>query len=92
MEQRVGPIRWEYTVMEATINYGGSKFAFNGELNNQFKNQELHVVLNQLGAVGWDLVFVQTVNANTTIYTFKRPARAPMRDLQQSANPEKSDK
>ncbi|MBK8139303.1 MAG: hypothetical protein KA401_00545 [Anaerolineae bacterium] len=86
MEQRSGLTRWEYIIMEATINYGGSKFAFNGELNNQFKNMELHVVLNQMGTVGWDLINVQTVNANTTIYTFKRPLRAAPQSLQQAAD------
>jgi len=78
--------RWEYMILEATINYGGSKFAFNGEVNNQFKNQELHAVLNQMGTVGWDLVNVQTLNANNTIYIFKRPMRAPTPSLQQAAD------
>lgn len=84
MEQRALIARYEYLVMEATINYGGSKYTFNGETNNQFKNQELHAVLNQMGAVGWDLVAVQPVNANTTIYTFKRPLR-PTNPLQNLA-------
>lgn len=89
MEQRPVPLRWEYILMEATINYGGSKFSFNGELNNQFKNAELHIVLNQMGAVGWDLAFVQPVNANTTVYTFKRPLRPATQRLQPPAeNPE----
>jgi hypothetical protein len=88
MEQRPMLVRWEYMIMEATINYGGSKFAFNGEINNQFKNAELHVVLNQMGTVGWDLAFVQPVNANTTIYTFKRPMRPATQRLQ--APPDKA--
>ncbi len=86
MEQRALLTRWEYMVVEATINYGGSKFSFNGELNNQFKNQALHLVLNQMGQVGWDLVAVQIINANNTIYTFKRPLRASPPSLQQAAD------
>jgi hypothetical protein len=86
MEQRPLLTRIEYLIMEATINYGGSKFAFNGEVNNQFKNQELHVVLNHMGQIGWDLVFVQPINANNTIYTFKRPLRQAPQSLQQAAD------
>lgn len=86
MEQRAFIPRWEYLVMEATINYGGSKFSFNGELNNQFKNQELHAVLNQMGLIGWEMINVQPVNANTTIYMFKRPVRVAPQSLQQAAD------
>lgn len=90
MEQRALIPRWEYMVMEATINYGGSKFSFNGELNNQFKNLELHVALNQMGTVGWELINVQVVNANTTIYLFKRPLRMAPQSLQQQAADKKA--
>lgn len=87
MEQRPPTItRWEYLVMEASINYGGSKFTLNGELNNQLKNAALPAVLNQLGAVGWEMISAQPVNANITLYTFKRPTRAPLQNLQKTTD------
>jgi hypothetical protein len=77
--------RWEYLVLEANTNYGAQKYVINGELNNQLKNQPLILVLNQVGAQGYEMVNFSITGQNSQIYVFKRP-RTSTQSIQPLSN------
>lgn len=65
--------KWEYLTLNASTNYGSTKFFVNGELQTALKNQPLPVVLNQVGNKGWEMVGVTSDQEGITYY-FKRPS------------------
>lgn len=63
--------RWEY-VQVGIVNSYGIQYRANGEKQVQWKDQPLHVVLNDLGKAGYELTAYDGEN-----YIFKRPSKAP---------------
>jgi hypothetical protein len=63
--------RWEYLTLEASKNYGTTKFFVNGEMQTSLKNAEFSTIINQLGGQGWELVGISAMDSTST-YIFKR--------------------
>lgn len=61
--------RWEY-VQVGVINSYGIQYRANGEKQGQWKDEPLHVVLNELGKGGFELVAYDGES-----YIFKRPTK-----------------
>lgn len=76
--------RWEYLTLQSSKNYGTTKFYVNGEMQPALKNQEMAVVMNQLGAQGWEMVGIASESDGLT-FVFKRPT-ATTRQLNGTAS------
>lgn len=63
--------RWSYLTLEASHNYGTTKYYINGEMDPDLRNVDFSVVINTLGSDGWELVGISTVGTVAT-YVFKR--------------------
>ncbi len=61
--------KWEYIVVGLLASYG-IQYRVNGEKQGQWKDKQLHIVLNDLGRAGFELVAYDGEN-----YIFKRPAK-----------------
>ncbi len=62
--------QWEYVVVSPIKSYG-IQYRANGDKQNQWKDQPFHVVLNDMGRAGFELVAYDGEG-----YIFKRP-KAP---------------
>ena len=65
--------KWDYAVLGMVKSYG-LNYRINGEKQGQWKDQPMHVVFQQLGKVGFELVAYDGEN-----YIFKRPSVAQVK-------------
>ena len=65
--------RWEYLTLDSSKNYGTTKYYINGEMQPAIKNQPLHMIINQIGGQGWEMVGISAVD-DTQTFIFKRAA------------------
>ena len=65
--------RWDYAILNIVKSYG-MNYRVNGDKQGQWKDQPIHVVFQQLGKVGFELVVYDGEN-----YIFKRPSVASER-------------
>ena len=63
--------KWEYLTLEASRNYGATKYSVNGTNQPTLKNARFAEVINQLGGQGWELVGISTLGTDQT-FVFKR--------------------
>lgn len=69
-------MRWEYFVLRRAENNYGEPVYYHGDSQSPVnQNTPEHMVLNALGAHGYELVAVQTTRMGETKYFFKRPAK-----------------
>ncbi len=61
--------RWEY-VQIGVVNSYGIQYRANGEKQAQWKDEPFHVVLNELGKGGFELIAYDGES-----YIFKRPTK-----------------
>lgn len=61
--------RWEY-VQIGVVNSYGIQYRANGEKQGQWKDEPFHVVLNDLGKGGFELIAYDGES-----YIFKRPTK-----------------
>ena len=63
--------KWEYLTLDSSHNYGTVKYYINGEMQPAIKNQPLHIIINQIGGQGWEMVGI-SVMGETQTFIFKR--------------------
>jgi hypothetical protein len=64
--------RWEYRVV--TFSSSRNRLAPDVE-TNRARNKDSETALNELGALGWELISVRENPRNDPVYYFKRPVR-----------------
>jgi len=63
---------WQYLTLESHHNYGTTKYYIDGDMQPDWKNAQFSVVVNTLGADGWELVGIAS-SAEEKTFVFKRP-------------------